>query len=37
MLLARPVEEDPHVRTLTALVSAASVPLGPAEEEPTLF
>ncbi|MGW5877787.1 3'-5' exonuclease [Nocardiopsis terrae] len=37
VLLARLVEDDPAVRTLGDLVSVASVPLGPAEEEPTLF
>ncbi|WP_017614131.1 3'-5' exonuclease [Nocardiopsis salina] len=37
VLLARLVEDDPSVRTLGDLVSAASVPLGPPEEDPTLF
>ena len=37
VLLARLVEEDPTVRTLGALVAAASVPLGRLDEDPTLF
>ena len=37
VLLARLVEDDPSIHTLGDLVSAASVPLGPPEEDPTLF
>jgi len=37
LLLNRLVNESPEVHTVAGLLEAASVPLGPAGEEPTLF